>query len=92
MFDMYDARGYQLERKPDIRNELPIDFRFMRVSLCASGDPEVGWEWWIAVGPGSRLPRVPALYAPDHPNGAVAGESVWTRNISSCGCDGRGST
>ena len=86
---------------PQDRTDLPIDNRFLELLLDASGDPEVGLELFargVRVGPGSRLPRFPALYAkkkrwqlpeqryPEDPDGNPnVGESVWRSNYSSLG-------
>ena len=58
--------GYSLKSSPQDRTDLPIDHRFLELLLDASGDPEVGLGMFargVRVGPGSRLPRLPALYA-----------------------------
>ena len=49
------------------RNELPIDFWFLDLILRASADPEVhqgAFAQGVKVGPGTRMPRLPALYRP----------------------------
>ena len=93
--------GYSLKSSPQDRTDLPIDYRFLELLLDASGDPEVGLGLFargVRVGPGSRLPRLPALYAkkkrwqlpeqryPEDPDGFPNdGESVWRSNYSSLG-------
>ena len=54
-----------MKSSPQDRTDLPIDYRFLELLLDASGDPEVGLGLFargVRVGPGSRLPRLPALY------------------------------
>ena len=93
--------GYSLKSSPQDRTDLPIDYRFLELLLDASGDPEVGpglFARGVRVGPGSRLPRLPALYAKkkrwqlpeqrylEDPDGFPNdGESVWRSNYSSSG-------
>ena len=58
-------RGIQLERKTGDREDVPIDDRYLDLLLRAAGDPEVGlgeYSQGIRVGPGVRMPRLPALY------------------------------
>ena len=46
---------------------MPIDFRFLGLLLKAAEDPEIGlgdFAQGVRVGPGSRMPRLPALYRP----------------------------
>ena len=61
------ARGLNLHGEEDDRNELPIDFRFLGLLLRASEDPDtqlVNFAQGVKVGPGTRVPRNPALYRP----------------------------
>ena len=47
------------------RSDLPTDYRFFELLLEASGDPEESFGLCargVRVGPGVRLPRLPALY------------------------------
>ena len=49
------------------RDELPLDFRFVDLLLRAAMDPErhLGpFAQGVKVGPGTRMPRLPALYRP----------------------------
>ena len=42
-----------------------IDYRFLHVLLQLAGDPEVGlvdYSQGVRVGPGTRMPRLPALF------------------------------
>ena len=58
--------GYFMKSSPQDRTDLPIDYLFQELLLDASGDPEVGLGSFareVRVGPGSRLPRLLALYA-----------------------------
>ena len=45
--------------------DVPIDYRFLDVLLRAADDPEIGlgeYVQGVKVGPGTRMPRLPALY------------------------------
>ena len=58
-------RGLLLKRQAGDRDELPVDFRFIDLLLRASEDPERhlgSFAQGVKVGPGSRMPRLPALY------------------------------
>ena len=57
--------GLHLNRHPEDRTGLPVDFRFLQLLLSAAEDPEVSlgdFARGVRVGPGARLPRQPALY------------------------------
>ena len=59
--------GFPLERKPGDRSDVPTDYRFLHLLLHLSGDPEVGlgeYSQGVRVGPGTKMPRLPALYKP----------------------------
>ena len=48
------------------RSDVPIDFRLLQLLLKTAEDPEEGlrdFALGVRVGPGVRLPRLPALYA-----------------------------
>ena len=58
--------GLRLQRSSQDREDVPIDFRFLQLLLQAASDPEAGigkFARGVRVGPGVRLPRLPALYA-----------------------------
>ena len=58
-------RGLSLQRLVADRDELPVDFRFLDLLLRASGDPwrHLGaFAQGVKVGPGTRMPRLPARY------------------------------
>ena len=58
--------GMGLQRSAQDRKDVPIDFRFMQLLLKAAGDPDVSlgdFARGVRVGPGARLPRLPALCA-----------------------------
>ena len=58
------ADGYDLRREAADRIDTPIDFRFLQLLLTVAGDPEVhlgDFSMGVRVGPGARLPRLPAL-------------------------------
>ena len=62
-----EKHGLDVGRKQGDREELPIDFRFLGMLLRAAEDPEIGlgdFAQGVRVGPGSRMPRLPALYRP----------------------------
>ena len=47
--------------------DVPIDYRFLDILLRAAEDPEVGlgeYAHGVKVGPGTRMPRLPAVYKP----------------------------
>ena len=59
--------GFQLERKAGDWTDTPIDYRFLHVLLLMANDPEVGlgaFSQGVRVGPGTRMPRLLALYRP----------------------------
>ena len=59
--------GFELRRQHGDREDVPIDFRFLGLLLSAADAPEVGlgsFAEGVRVGPGSRMPRLPALYRP----------------------------
>ena len=61
------SEGLHLTRKAEDRADVPIDFRFFDLLLRSSEDPEVGlgeFAVGVRVGPGARMPRLPALYKP----------------------------
>ena len=58
-------QGLHLNRHPEDREDLPVDYRFLQLLLTAAEDPEVSigeFARGVRVGPGARLPRQPALY------------------------------
>ena len=93
-----ESHRHSVLSKPGDRVDLPIDFRFLQQLLLAAEDPEVGlgdFSQGVRVGPGVRLPRLPALYAkkrrwrlPEQQPGQMEDlptgeESPWQRNYSS---------
>ena len=78
--------------------DVPIDYRFLDIILRAAEDPEVGlgeYAQGVKVGPGTRMPRLPALYKPkkkwrlpsqvdplDYLEYAPDGSGVWRRNYA----------
>ena len=91
--------GLGLGRRPGDREDIPIDFRFLGLLLTAADDPEVGlgnFAQGVRVGPGTRMPRLPALYRPKRkwrlasqtdPRAYLdeeghEGESCWRRNYA----------
>ena len=65
LIDAAARAGIPILRKNGDRVDVPIDYRFLEVLLGASDDPEVGlghYAQGIRVGPGTRMPRLPALY------------------------------
>ena len=64
--------GIRILRKSGDRVDVPIDYRFLDVLLRAADDPEIGlgeFAQGVKVGPGTRMPRLPALFKPKK-NGA----------------------
>ena len=67
LFTDLEKHGLDLGRKQGDREDLPIDFRFLGLLLKTAEDPEIGlgdFAQGVRVGPGSRMPRLPALYRP----------------------------
>ena len=62
-----NSHRLELRRSKDDRADVPIYFRFMQLVLDLAGDPEVAlgsFSPGVRVGPGIRMPRLPALYKP----------------------------
>ena len=81
VIDVAGRAGIRILRKSGDRVDVPIDYRFLDVLLRAADDPEVGFGEYaqgVKVGPGTRMPRLPALYKPKK-NGAF--RPRWTRLI-----------
>ena len=60
--------GIRMHRESGDRVDVPIDYRFLDVLLRAADDPEIGlgeYAQGVKVGPGTRMPRLPALYKPN---------------------------
>ena len=60
-----EGRGYTLGRCEGDREDVPIDYRYLGLLLRVADDPEVGiaeYAQGVRVGPGVRMPRLPALY------------------------------
>ena len=58
--------GLELRRKDADRTDLPIDYRYLDLLLRAAEGSEVhlgSFAEGVRVGPGARLPRLPALHA-----------------------------
>ena len=55
------ARGVSMVRDETERSEVQVDDRIMQLLLTAD-NPEVSIGACAGVGPGARLPRLPALY------------------------------
>ena len=58
--------GYEIVRRiGDPRTDVPTDYRFLDLLLRVAEDPEVGlgeYAQGVRVGPGARMPRLPALF------------------------------
>ena len=92
------ARGFSLNREEGDREDIPLDFRYLDLLLRASRDPEVAlgsFARGVRVGPGARLPRLPALYRTkkkwrlanqgdpdDYREEELAGDPLWKKNYS----------
>ena len=58
------AMVFLMRRKEGDRTDVPIDFRFLDLLLRTAGDLEVclgKYAQGVRVGPGTRMPRLPAL-------------------------------
>ena len=80
------------------RTDVPINFRFLQMLLQIADDPEIGlgdYSQGVRVGPGNRMPRLPALFRPkkklrlasqfdplDYLEGSTDSTTVWRRNYS----------
>ena len=67
VIDVAGRAGIRVLRKSGDRVDVPIDYRFLDVLLRAADDPQVGlgeYAQGVKVGPGTRMPRLPALYKP----------------------------
>ena len=67
IIDQLERSGIPLARHQEDRTDTPVDFRFMDQLLRAAQDPDRGigkFARGVRVGPGARLPRLPALYRP----------------------------
>ena len=92
------ARGFSLNREERDREDIPLDFRYLDLLLRASRDPEVAlgsFARGVRVGPGTRLPRLPALYRAkkkwrladqgdpdDYREEELAEDPLWKKNFS----------
>ena len=84
------SRGLQLIREKGDRNELPIDFRFLDLLLRVAQDPDTQlgtFAQGVKVGPGTRMPRHPALYRPRRKwrLESQRDPTSWKKNISTRG-------
>ena len=98
VIDTAARSGYQIVRRTGDRNDVPIDYRFLDLLLRVAEDPEVGlgeYAQGVRVGPGARMPRLPALFKPkkkwrlpsqadplDYLEHAPDRSGVWRRNYS----------
>ena len=67
VIDAAGRAGLRILRKSGDRMDVPIDYRFLDILLRAAEDPEVGLgekAQGVKVCPGTRMPRLPALYKP----------------------------
>ena len=92
------SSGFALDRRAGDRVDVPIDFKFLQLVLRDADDPETGlgeYSQGVKVGPGTRMPRLPALYRPkkkwrlasqvdpvDYLEQATDPGEVWRRNYS----------
>ena len=98
VIDAAGRAGIHILRKSGDRVDVPIDYRFLDVLLRAAEEPEVGlgeYAQGVKVGPGTRMPRLPALYKPkrkwrlpsqvdplDYLEYAPDKSGVWRRNYA----------
>ena len=99
VIDAAAENAFRVERRTGDRTDIPIDYRFLDLLLRIAEDPEVGlgdYAQVVRVGPGTRMPRLPALYKPkkiwrlasqaealDYLEHAPDREGIWRRNYSS---------
>ena len=65
VIDAAASGNFRIQRRPGDRTDVPIDYRCLDILLRTAGDPEVGlgeYAQGVRVGPGTRMPRLPALY------------------------------
>ena len=90
--------GHQIVRRSGDRSDVPIDYRFLDLLLRVAEDPETGlgeYAQGVRVGPGIRMPRLPALFKPkkkwrlappvdplDYLEHAPVKKGVWRRKYS----------
>ena len=95
-------QGLQMRRDSQDRENVLLDYRFLELLLKATEDPDVTlgeFARGVRVGPGARLPRLPALYKPktrrrlqeqanaqDYLDGAIGEETTWRKNYASVEC------
>ena len=66
-FDSSEQEGLALGRQEGNREDVPTGSRFLGLLLRAAEDPEVGlgqFAQGVRVGPGTRMPRLLAVYRP----------------------------
>ena len=92
-------QGLQIRRDSRDREDVLLDYRFLELLLNAAEDPDVTlgeFARGVRVGPGARLPRLPALYKPkrrwrlqeqanaqDYLDGSIDEETTWRKNYAS---------
>ena len=97
--DSLTSAGHELTRDEADRKDVPIDSRFLDSLLRCAEDPEFGlgkFALGVRVGPGVRMPRLPALYRPkrrwrlasqtdplDYLEEDASTETTWRRNYAS---------
>ena len=90
--------GHEIERRSGDGSDVPIDYQFLDLLLRVAEDPETGlgeYAQGVKVGPGTRMPRLPALFKPkkrwrlasqvdplDYLEHAPDKEGIWRRNYS----------
>ena len=99
VIDDMAEQGLQMRRDPKDREDVLLDYRFLELLLRAAKDPDVTlgeFAKGVRVGPGARLPRLPALYKPkrkwrlqeqanaqDYLEGTIDEETTWRKNYAS---------
>ena len=81
VIDTASRSGFQLERNLGDRIDMPIDYRFLRMLLQIADDREIGlgaFSQGVRVGPGTRMPRLPALYRPKRKWRLASQQDPWT--------------
>ena len=98
VLEIATQNGFQMIVRSGDREDVPINFRFLQLLLQIADDPEIGlgdYSQGVRVGPGNRMPRLPALFRPkkkwrlasqfdplDYMEGSTDTTTVWRRNYS----------
>ena len=73
--------GFRMNGKCGDRADVPINFRFLQMLLQIADDPEIGlgdYSQGVRVGPGNRMPRLPALFRRRKSGAWHHSSTLWT--------------